>query len=175
MNSLSPFGERSLTVVAASFEDREGAERAATVLVRDTPELRGEVAVIPPGDPLLDRKLEPENRGIWRTLVRSHVLFAGVGLAVGVAVAWLAIAIWPAAALSPAYTLLFATVVGAFAGMISAGQLTVRPDHGYVIDKVHEFVRAGRWAVVARPLNEACSKAAYAKLLSLDGGAVRSL
>ncbi|HSC87238.1 MAG TPA: hypothetical protein VLC09_08215, partial [Polyangiaceae bacterium] len=135
MTLLNPFGERSLTVVAASFPDRRQAENAASALLQETPALQGEVAVIRPGDPLVDRKLEPENQGIWHTLIRSHLLFGIAGGLVGIVAALVVIAAWPAAALSPFYTTLFVGVFGAFLGMIFAGLLTLRPDHGYVVDK----------------------------------------
>lgn len=174
MTMLSPFGERSLTVVAAGYDDLRHAESAASQLLQETPELEGEVTIVRPADPLVDRKLEPENQGIWRTLIRSHIVFGLAGGAAGVAVALLATALWPAAALSPFYTALFVGVLGAFFGGLFAGLLTLRPDHSYVIEKVHEFLARGQWAVVARPLNEACSKAAYASLMRSGSAAVRS-
>jgi hypothetical protein len=175
MTRFSPFGERSLTVVAASFPDLRGAEVAASSLLSEAPALWGDVEIIPPGDPLLGRKVEPENQGIWRTLIRSHVVFGVVGAVAGAVAALLTIALWPAAASSPTYTLLFMSVGGAFLGMIVAGLLTLRPDHGYVLDKIHEFSDRGRWSVVARPLDRVASKMAYESLRHWDAGAVRSL
>jgi hypothetical protein len=175
MTALTPFGERSLTVVAAGFPDREAAETAASALLRDAPALQGEVTIIRPGDPMADRKLEPENRGIWRTMIRSHILFGLAGALVGFVAAVIAITVpWAAAALSPLYTSLFMVVFGAFFGMIFAGLLTLRPDHAYVVEKVHEFSEQGLWSVVARPLNAVCSKAAYESLRHTGTGAVRS-
>jgi hypothetical protein len=179
MTTMSPFGEHSLTVVAASFADRESAEKAASNLRLASPATHGEVGsvtVVPPGDPAMDRTLEPEDHGIWRTLLRSHLLFGIAGAAAGAAVAAMAVALqWPAATLSPMYTTLFAVMLGGFFGMLVAGLLTLRPDHGTVIRKVHEFSRRGRWSVVARPLDEAGSKAAFASLAAAGRGAVRSL
>ena len=85
MNPLSLFGERSLTLVAASFDSHGAAERAAYALKQSTG-LDGEVAVIDPGDPLARRKLEPEQRGLWTTLLRSHLILGVAGVAVGVGV-----------------------------------------------------------------------------------------
>jgi hypothetical protein len=176
MMLFSPFGERSLTVVAASFPDRHSAEDAVSALLHDAPDLQGEVAIIAPGDPLAGRKAEPENQGIWRTLIRSHILFGLAGALVGVLTALIVIAWpWPAAASSPAYTMLFIGAFGATFGLIFAGLLTLRPDHGYVLGKIREFSEHGRWSVVARPLNEGCSKAAYESLRQADAEAVRSL
>ena len=71
------------------------------------------------------------------TLVRSHAILGCVGLLVGLGVGMAAIVLpWPAAASSPVFTLLFAAIIGAFLGMIAAGLLTLRPDHGLVIRRV---------------------------------------
>ena len=164
MNPFSPFGERSLTLIAASFADHGAAQRAANAL-KQSPALNGEVAVIDPGDPLAPQKLEPELRGILSTLFRSHLMLGLAGMAVGMLVALLAIvAPWPAAAASPGFAMLFAAVMGAFLGMMGAGLLTLRPDHGLVLMRVREALRRGRPAVVVRPLNEACAKQAFALL-----------
>ncbi|MFO1337074.1 MAG: hypothetical protein U1F53_02385 [Burkholderiaceae bacterium] len=160
MNALNPFGERSLTLVAASFADHRAAERAAGVL-KQSPALDGEVAVIDPGDPLARRKLEPEQRGIFATLLRSHLILGTAGLGVGLLVAWVAIAVWTAAAASPGFVLLFAGLMGGFIGMMVAGLITLRPDHGLVLLGVREALRRGRSAVVVRPLSQACAKQAF--------------
>jgi hypothetical protein len=55
MTLLSPFGERSSTVIAASVDDRKGAENAASAMLRETPALSGEVAIIRSGDTLANR------------------------------------------------------------------------------------------------------------------------
>jgi hypothetical protein len=174
MTVLSPFGERSLTLVAADFEDRTSAERAAETLKRD-PELDGEVAVIRPGDPLTSRKLEPEQRGIWWTLVRSHIVFGIAGAAAGAAIALMLIGTWAAAADSPGFVTLFVTVMGAFFGMMIAGLVTLRPDHGIVIRQVREALGKGRYAVVVRPLDELRAQVAMARLRRFGAAPMRSL
>lgn len=173
--TLSPFGEQSLTLVAASFDDRVAAEQAASNLKAD-PALDGEVAVIAPGDPLVSRKMEPEQRGIWHTLVRSHVLLGAVGAVLGLAMALaLIFAGWPAAADSPAFAILFLIVMGVFFGMMAGGLITLRPDHGFVIRRIRDALSKGRWAVVVRPLNESCAKTAFAKLQHAGAAPLRSL
>lgn len=168
MTTLSPFGERSLTLVAADFDDRDAALAAASSLQGD------EVSVIAPGDPLAARKLEPDQRGIWRTLIRSHLILGAGGALIGVTVALALIAGWAAAASSPLYTLVFGVVMGAFLGMIAAGVLTLRPDHARVIRRVHAALRRGRWAVVVRPLDGLHARSAYAALQAAGAHPMRS-
>jgi hypothetical protein len=173
MTTLSPFGEQSLTVVAAAFDDRRSAQAVASELEHE-PALEGEVAVIRPGDPLTARKLEPEQAGIWRTALRSHLIFGIAGALAGVTLSAVLVASWPAATLSPGYTLMAVTMFSTFFGMMFAGLLTLRPDHDRVITAVRRALRAGRWAVVVRPLDEARARMAMSRLRGLGATPVRS-
>lgn len=80
----SPLGERAPTLVAGLFGDALRAERAAAELRREPGQ---HTLVIHPRDPQTARKLEPEQLGIWRTLVRSHALLMPLGGLLGVAAA----------------------------------------------------------------------------------------
>mgnify|MGYP006174973895 CR=1 FL=1 len=81
MNKLSLFGERSLTLVAATFPTRAAAVDAATTLQAELPQAG--VDLIHPHDVNLARKLEPESQGIWRTAIRSHLVLGLAGLVLG--------------------------------------------------------------------------------------------
>lgn len=173
--TFSLFGERSLTLVAAAFNDRQRAETAASILKED-PALYGQVSIVQPGESHVGRKLEPENRGIWRTLVRSHVVLGAGGLLVGLAVAAALIAWpWAAAAGSPGFTALFCGVMGAFVGGMLGGLVTLRPDHGVVIRQVRDRLAHGQCAVVVHPLSEGRAKEAFDILQGAGGSPVRSL
>lgn len=168
MTTLSPFGERSLTLVAADFDDRASALAAASTLPDE------EVAVIAPGDPQVARKLEPDQRGIWWTMIRSHLILGTGGLLLGLAAAWVLTTTWAAAASSPGFTALFAAVMGAFMGMMIAGALTLRPDHGLVIRHVRTALRRGRWAVVVHPVDGLQTRAALSALRAAGAEPMRS-
>jgi hypothetical protein len=175
MRTLSVFGERSLTVVAAAFDDRRHAESAADDLRRKIDNI-GHVAVVSPDDTEVARKMEPEQRGIWRTLLRSHLILGIAGVLAGLLVAiGLVIAPWPAAADSPGLTALFAGTLGGFLGMMAGGLVTLRPDHGAVIRSMRGKLKHGQWGVVARPTSEASAERAVAALASAGGDPVRSL
>lgn len=173
MSSVSPFGEKSITLVAASFDARQGAENAVSTLEKDA-HLSGAAQIIAPGDPTFVRKLEPEQRGIWRTAIRSHLLLGISGAVLGAIVAAVLVLTWPAAASSPGFTFLFATVFGAMIGMMFGGLLTLRPDHGVVIQRVRKWLRWGRWVVVVRPVSEAYASTAYNMLKGLGAKPIRS-
>ena len=175
MHVLSAFGERSLTVVAAAFDDRRRAESAADNLRLQTDKV-GTVAVVSPSDTEVMRKMEPEQLGIWRTLVRSHLILGVGGILIGLLFALgLVLAPWPAAAASPGLTALFTGMLGGFLGMMAGGLVTLRPDHGAVIRSMRAKLKVGQWGVVARPMDEASAERAFAVLASAGGGPVRSL
>lgn len=168
------FGERSLTLVAASFDSRFDADAAADSL-RRTGELDGEVAVVGPSDRQVARTMEPEQAGIWRTAVRSHVTLGAAGLVLGLMLGGLLIASWAAAAASPGFTLLFLGMMGLFSGGMWAGVLTLRPDHGWVIRRIRRALFLHRWAVVVRPLSEHAAQRATGTLRAHGAQPMRSL
>lgn len=85
MKFPTPFAEKSLTLVAAAFDRRGQAERAAAAL-RSSPGLAGTVRLVAPCEGSLGRKFEAEQDGIWRTALRSHLLLGVLGLALGLSV-----------------------------------------------------------------------------------------
>jgi hypothetical protein len=174
MNNASLFGERSLTLVAATFSDRMAAADAASALRANMPQT--EVAVVRPHDKGFARKVEPDPQGIWRTAIRSHLALGLIGLGLGAAVAATLVGVgWPAAAGSPLLATLFLSILGLFAGLMLAGLLTLRPDRGKVTMAIRRRNRAGQWAVVAHPTSPAQSEWAVRSLRKSGGTVVRSL
>lgn len=169
----SPFGEKSLTLVAGVFDTASTAERLAAQL-RLEPGLH--TLVVHPDDAHVARKLEPEEKGIWRTLLHSHALFLPLGALLGAAVAFgLIQGQWPGASSSPLMTTLFLSLIGLFFGGFIAGLLTLRPDHGIVIRQVRAALRKGRHAVIVHPLNELRARKAVAAIESAGAAALRTL
>jgi hypothetical protein len=174
MNKLSLFGERSLTLVAATFPTRAAAVDAATTLQAELPQAG--VDLIHPHDVNLARKLEPESQGIWRTAGRSHVVLGSAGLLLGAVVAATLIGSgWSAAVKSPMLATLFLSNLGLFVGLMVAGLLTLRPDRSRVFTSIRERIFSGDWAVVAHPTSPSQSERALASLQKAGGVAVRSL
>jgi len=174
MTNVSLSGERSLTLVAATFSDRASAADAAMELRADMPQV--EVDLVRPRDADFARKMEPESNGIGRTAVRSHLVLGPAGVVLGAAAAATLVALgWPAAASSPMLTTLFLATLGLFAGLMLAGLFTLRPDRSRVTLSIRRRTRAGQWAVVAHPTSPAQSEHAVAYLRKAGGTVVRSL
>jgi hypothetical protein len=148
------FGERSLTTVAALFGQAQDARDAAEHVVKDARLPEKQVKVLGPGDPTMERKLEPEEPGIVHTLIKSHATLGVLGLVVGLAVGGgliLAQVGWAVA--SPYFTVGLAAIFGAVGGMMTGGLVSIRPDRTLLDTKVETAVQEGRWAVVVHPVN----------------------
>lgn len=152
------FGERSLTKVAAVFDNRKSAEYAADHLKQAGRINPAQVNLVGPEDTSgpanapMSRKLEPEQNGIWHTLIRAHVFTGTLGAISGVLL-YIALTVsGNDTILSTPFMSLFVLVFfGTIFGLMVGGLLTLRPDHYRVIALVRRAVAAGRWAVVVHP------------------------
>ncbi len=155
------FGERSLSKLAGVYGEREAAESAAGRLAGVAGITAAQLRVLGPSDATLShheifaRSVEPEARGIFRTILRSHAILGVVGAAVGVLIfAWLYSTGMSLIVASPYFS--FFVIVGfvtAFAMMI-AGLLSLRPDHTLLMNELRTALRSSRWAVVVHPTSE---------------------
>jgi hypothetical protein len=147
--------ERYTSKVGAEFGGLEQADRAVERLKASAGIDASQIRIVGPNDPSLDRKLEPEPRGVAKTIVRSHVILGAAGLLVGLIAAFvleqsgIALFAW-----SAPYTYGTFGFVGAMLGMLLAGLFSVRPDHDPLITRVKEGVRAGRWYLLVHTRND---------------------
>ena len=176
------FGERSLTKVAALVADAGAAEAAAEALRHDAGFDRSQVRTLRPEDAstshreLRARKLEPEQRGIAHTLMRTHVTLGIAGLVVGIVLFVLLRASGvPQIVASPWASGLVIVAFGAVFGMMAGGLVSLRPDHAMLFDELRRGLEQGRFAVVAHPLNRAQADAAQHCLTARGLEVMRSL
>ena len=171
------FGERSVTKVAGLFATRSGAEIAMHDLLGSCRLSATQVNVLrpldgnPARDDALDRAVEPEQRGIWLTVIRAHLSMGLLGLLAGVLLYAVLMAMDNAALRStPGMGLVALAGFGATFGLMLGGVLALRPDHGRVIGIVRGGLQRGQWAVVAHPLDSRQTRQAMA---SLNHGSLR--
>jgi hypothetical protein len=170
------FGERSLTKVAALFDQAMDARAAAERVVRDGRLPVRRVLVVGPGDRALGRKLEPEDQGILSTLIKAHISLGTVGLALGLFFGLtLILAGVEFAAASPYYTVGAAATFGLVAGLMLGGLVALRPDHAMLITQVKEGLGKGRWAVVVHPTNRDQESRAVNVLAHSGGEVIKTL
>lgn len=170
------FGERSLTKVAGLFSRGTDARAAAEHVVSDARLPPTQVKVVGPGDRAIERKLEPEQAGIFHTMIRAHVVLGSIGLLGGLLLGWVLILGGVGFAVaSPYFTLGVVGVFGMIGGLLLGGLVTLRPDHTLLISKVEQAVDEGHWAVVVHPLNAEQEKRAVDELQHAGGEVVRAL
>jgi hypothetical protein len=154
MATSAVFGEKYLSKVGAAFETGKQAREAADRVRRETGIGTGQVRVLEPDERAIGRKLEPETRGIFRTLTRAHLTLGAAGLVLGVMMAIVLVVIdVPAFSSNPGYTLMVFAFFGAIAGLLLGGLVTLRPDHDRLIAWIKEASSGGKWFVLVHARN----------------------
>ena len=111
---------------------------------------RHQIRVVQPHDPNMGSKAEPENKGIARTLVKSHTVLGIGGLVFGLLLAALLVTMGPAMTReSPMFTFIALGFLFTFLGLILAGVISLRPDHDNMIATTRTATEAGYWTVIA--------------------------
>ncbi|GGY75444.1 hypothetical protein [Marinobacter zhanjiangensis] len=124
------------------------AEKVADDLCNQTSLSRDQIRVIHPGDDHQGGSLEPEDKGIAHTAIRSHVWLGLAGAAGG-----LLLFIVLAAAGIPfvAQNLIWAgalfSVFGGVVGLLLGGVYTLRPDHTAYASRSSSALRKGYYMV----------------------------
>ncbi|MGE0622902.1 MAG: hypothetical protein AB7I04_21160 [Pseudomonadales bacterium] len=126
---------------------------------------RRQIRLIRPGDVGPERKVEPETVGVRETLWRSHLFFGMIGLLVGLGVGAALLASGLAMVRSaPILTLVVLAFFGVSAGLITAGVLTLRPDHDRLVDRAVQAANAGEWMLLVHTAERYEADAAREKL-----------
>lgn len=135
--------------LAAVFHSAKRAQDAAGALVTRLGLGEAQVQVVAPGEPFPGRKLEPESRGILRTIIVSHVRLAIAGAVAGLLVFGVLRALGvPFIVQSPVASLVILLAFSAGAGMMLGGLVSLRPDHDRYIFAARDAMQAGDTTVV---------------------------
>ncbi|WP_337245947.1 hypothetical protein [Luteimonas sp. gir] len=177
MSTMSPVtGEVSDSKVAAIFDSEHTARRVAQQLQAERGFKASQVKVVTRHDRQPGRKLEPENRGILRTLIIAHYKLGLAGLAIGaVLFGVLYAASVPAVINSPWFAGGLIIGYGGVFGLMVGGLVTLRPDHDPYLFKVREALAEGRAAVVVHAFDAAERDRASEALSSASGETIRTL
>ncbi len=175
------FAERSLTKIAAIFDTRSAAEMTVRQLQQQAGMSESQVKLLGPNDlkgvvdPPYSRKLEPEQSGIWHTLIRAHVAAGLIGiLGGGMLFVFYTFAGNDAISSSPYQSLGVMLFFGGIAGLMTGGLLSLRPDHYRVMAAVKKAIKRGNWAVVSHPVNAEQTRLIMAELRLRSKHIVRS-
>lgn len=142
-------GEQSDHKIAGISTDPAAADSVVGTLREKLTSSDAVVELLAPGEEGIDQALEPESRGIWKTLIRSHLWLAGVGAVIGLLVFVLMLQ------LDVRFVVDNATAAGlllvAFCtvgGLMLGGALTLRPDHTPFLVAARAALRKGQTVVV---------------------------
>lgn len=169
-------GEISDSKVAAVFD----SEPEARAIARQVQHMLGaqpaQVQVITPQDARPGRKMEPEGRGIFRTIIIAHYKLGLIGLGLG---ALLFAALYAvgleAVVLSPGLAAALIIGYGGVFGLMAGGLVSLRPDHSPYVAKVRSALRQGRCAVVVHAFDDGERDRAHEMLAAHGGETIRTL
>ena len=108
-----------------------------------------QIELIAPNENRLGEKLEPEQDRIAQTAVRAHLLLAVLGIGGAMLIATFLIYAGPAFTTSnPVFTFIAAGIMGAFAGLLGGGLISLRPDQDRFLMKALASRNKQLWTLV---------------------------
>ena len=138
-------GEHFDHKLAAIFDSEPAATSWLETLSNDTSLQRSQLMVIQSGDRHPGWELEPEDRGIWKTLLRSHLWLAVAGAVLGGALCVVLMVLGVGFVSANGLTALMVFVgFGAVFGLLAGGLVTLRPDHSPYLVKAQSALRRGK-------------------------------
>ncbi len=177
MNLLSSVtGEMSDSKVAAVFDDESEARAIARQVQHMLHMQPAQVQVVTPHDARPGRKLEPEGRGICRTILVAHYRLGLAGLGLG---ALLFVCLYLAGlepvVLSPRLAAALIIGYGGVFGLMAGGLVSLRPDHTPYVAKVRTALDEGRCAIVVHAFDDSERDRAQEVLAAHGGETIRTL
>ncbi len=137
------------TKVGGIFNSEYKAKATFDILNNDENFAKQSIRLIPPHDQHYDEKVEPEDKKIAKTMLKSHLVFAVVGLVVGVIIASILFLLeFEFLQQHILETYISISILCTFVGLLIAGAFSLRPDHDDLINNIREATRSGLWAIV---------------------------
>lgn len=141
--------ENHATKVAAVFDSEEQANNAFETLSQHTQFAQSNINFISPYDQDFDEKVEPEDKNIGKTLLKTHLLFAVIGLVVGILIS----SVFLFVDVEFMQNFVFETYAGictisVFIALLVAGFISIRPDHDPLINDVRKATSTGKWVLI---------------------------
>ncbi|UWX04672.1 riboflavin biosynthesis protein RibA [Pseudoxanthomonas sp. NC8] len=170
-------GELSDSKVAAVFDGEQEARLIARQTQRTLGLSSGKVQVVTPHDARPGRKMEPEDRGIFRTLVIAHYKLGLVGIGLGLLLYVTLYAAGLEAVVASCLSLAAALIIGygGVFGLMAGGLVTLRPDHSPYVAKIRAALKEGRCAVVVHAHDDDERDRARDVLAAHGGETIRTL
>ena len=143
-------GENFSHTVSAQYDSQSSADQAVQRLIHKAQLAPHQIDVVQPHDPHMGHKVEPDDKGIARTLVKSHAVLGLGGLVLGLVLAAVLVLFGPPVTRSsPLMTFIALGFICPIFGLIIAGAVSLRPDHDLLLEKTRTATDEGRWTVIA--------------------------
>lgn len=169
-------GETSDHKVVGLIADETAAHELAEAVRAGAGLQEAQVRLLSPGDDRIGRTLEPENRGIVRTMIRAHIWLGLAGAIVGLLAFGIMIALGVQfIALNPWWSAFLLIGFGTIGGLMLGGAVSLRPDHSPYIAASREALRQGRYVVVVHATSSDELEQAEAILKANADDTVRTL
>lgn len=141
--------ESKASKVAAVFENEQQALDAQRILLNSGYFNQQNIEIVRPKDKHVSEKMEPEPKAIAKFITRSHFMFGGLGLLLGLIIATTLVISGPEMTRSsPLQTYLAFTIMGTFFGLLIAGFLSLRPDHDPLINQTISATQHNQWSLI---------------------------
>jgi hypothetical protein len=135
--------------IAAVFDSKQRAEKMLDIVSDETRVDKSHMQIIDKHDPRFSEKLEKSSSKIGKSLWSSHLVLGGIGLGIGMVVAFLLTQFGPALTQQNAmFTYIALISPGIFIGLFVAGLFGLRPDRDHLVQNVKNAVRYGKVALV---------------------------
>ena len=176
MSDLPVTGEVSNSKLAAVFDSEASARAALDALVSGAGLQASQVKLVTPTEPHPNIKLQPEGKGIWRTVLMAHLWF-GIGGVVAGGLAW-AVLMWLGVTLIGRSAVMSAVAfvfIGAVAGLMLGGLVALRPDQDRYVQATQDAIAERRFTVVVHALSSDEADRAATVLSGLGAEVTRTL
>ncbi|MGB3612020.1 MAG: hypothetical protein WA987_16725 [Cellvibrio sp.] len=141
-------GEHFDHKIAGIFDDEGSAKSAADAISKATSLRANQIFVIGPNDRHPGWELEPEDKGIWHTMLKAHLWLGIVGGIVGFVLFLILFSAGIAFVVQNATTTAAITTgFGIVVGMMFGGLVTLRPDHMPYVSVSQSALRKGKFIV----------------------------
>lgn len=118
--------------VIAFYRNKEDAIIASTILQRKLGLDKEQIELITPSTANMEEKLEGDSKSIAKELLKLHIVYACVGLAIGMVIAHLLVLFGPTATQSnPVFTYIALSSPSLFLGLFIAALRSLKPEHDH--------------------------------------------
>jgi hypothetical protein len=177
MNITTQLSGEDLDHKLAVVFDSESSARNIAEILRNALRLGWhQIHVIGPNDRHPGFELEPEDRGIWRTMVRAHVWLGIAGAIGGLLLFAVLFFVGIEFVVANAFTTaVIAVAFGGIFGLMFGGLVTLRPDHMPYISMAQSALRKGKYVLAVHASSADQLAAAKAELHKMNLETITSL